>query len=463
MLEHERELSALRAKHVYDQTKLREILNNYHFNRDFRYKKLPIDAIKTIRNLRLNRKRRRHRYTSQKRQIQHAQHAQHGSRPENLTKIKRKGHRDSTNIIIGTLNIQSIKNKELQVIDLLEDFSLDALIVTETWLTSSEIDKQWLETTQLNRHPYNLLHTNRPIGRGGRLALITKNCYPVRKVENGSYPSFEHATWQLQIKNKQIHLTGIYHPPYSLRNKSTNRAFLDDFTSFVTELLPRWLENVLLGDFNLHVSNDDDIDSTIFLDTIEAMGLYQHVTFATHKQGNTLDLVISELGSTSKVMTTSPGPYLTDHRAVISMLNVKSIQPKRLQKEVRKLNAVKTEKWEEEFNPANVTLTSNLEADVESLSKEFRRVLDTLAPVKNCSVSLKPKKPWFNKELAVEKAKVRCHEKKWLKYKLSLTWTAYKKVRNSYYARLNNSKKTNICKQITDCSDDSKKLYSSSN
>ena len=80
--------------------------------------------------------------------------------------------------------------------------------------------------------------------------------------------------------------------------------------------------------------------------------------------------------------------------------------------------------------------------------------------MKNCSVSLKPKKPWFNKELAAEKAKVRHHERKWLRYKLPLTWTTYKKVRNSYYAKLNNSKKTNIRKQITDCSDDSKKLYS---
>ena len=217
--------------------------------------------------------------------------------------------------------------------------------------------------------------------------LITKNCYSVRKVEMGSYPSFKHATWELKVKNKIIHLTGIYHPPYSLRNKSTNRAFLDDFTNFMTELLPRWPENVLLGDFNFHVSNDDDIDSTIFLDTIEAIGLYQHVTFPTHKQGNTLDLVLSELGSSSKVMTMSPGPYLTDHRVVISTLNVKSIQPKRPHKEVRKLNTVETEQWEDEFNPANVTLTNNLEADVESLSTEFRRVLDTLAPVKNFGVT----------------------------------------------------------------------------
>ena len=220
--------------------------------------------------------------------------------------------------------------------------------------------------------------------------------------------------------------------------------------NFVTELVPRWPENVLLGDFNLQVSNDDDIDSTIFLDTIEALCLYQHVTFPTHKHGNTLDLVLSELGSKSRVMTASPGPYLTDHRAVISTLNVKSFQPKRQHKQVRKMDAVDTEQWEKEFNPANVTLTSNLEADVESLSVELKRVLDTLTPVKNCLVSLKPKKPWLNKELVVGKARVRCHEKKWLKYKLSSTWTAYKKIRNSYYACLTESKKSNIRKQITD-------------
>ena len=157
---------------------------------------------------------------------------------------------------------------------------------------------------------------------------------------------------------------------------------MDDFTTFVTKLLPRWSNKLLLGDFNLHVSKDDDIDSTIFLDTIEAMGLYQHVTFPTHKQGNTLDLVISELGNMSKVMTTAPGPFITDHRVVISTLNVKSSQPKRQQIKVRKLNAVETTQWEKEFNHSNVTLTSNLERDVESLATELQRVLDTLAPVK---------------------------------------------------------------------------------
>ena len=207
-----------------------------------------------------------------------------------LHKYKDNTKKNSTNIILGTINIQSIKRKELQLLELLEDYSLDALIITDTWLTNNDTDTQWLETTPLNRNPYSLIQANRPNGRGSRLALITKSCYTIKEVKNGSYPSFEHATWEFNVRNKQIHITVIYHPPYSLRNKSTNRAFLDDFTTFVTELLPRWPNNLLLGDFNLHASKDDDIDSTIFLDTIEAMGLYQHVTFPTHKQGNILDL-----------------------------------------------------------------------------------------------------------------------------------------------------------------------------
>ena len=83
----ESELSA--PKHVYDQAKLIKILNKYHTNWDFRYKRLPIEAIKTIRSLRLNRKRRRHKYTCQKRLAQH-DHEQDGSRPENLIKIKKE-------------------------------------------------------------------------------------------------------------------------------------------------------------------------------------------------------------------------------------------------------------------------------------------------------------------------------------------------------------------------------------
>ena len=56
------------------------------------------------------------------------------------------------------------------------------------------------------------------------------------------------------------------------------------------------LENIILpGDFNIHIEETTSPDTVIFNDTMEALGLTQHVTQPTHNQGNILDLVFMEL------------------------------------------------------------------------------------------------------------------------------------------------------------------------
>ena len=421
----------------YDPTVLRKM----RVQHDHRYKTLPIEAIKIIRKLGLNRKRRRHLYTSQKR----IQNRQTRSNPQYLINVKRTAY-SSAKIAIGTCNVQSIRNKDLQISDLLTDYSIDILALTETWLTDNPSDERWLQTTPLNRDPYNMLIHNRQDRRGGGVALIVKSVFATRLLESGTADSFEYATWEISIKRRSITLTVLYHPPYSLSNKSTNKTFLDEFTDFMARLLSERKNNIVLGDFNLHVSNDDDINSAIFNDTIEAMGLYQHVSFPTHRLGNTLDLVLSEIQSSISINTTVPGPFITDHCAVISTLSLKKQQPNRTVRDVRKLHKVTAEDWMKEFNPTNVELSTNLDTVVTSLSKEFKRTLDKLAPVKKCSISLKTKMPWFDSEMAKHKAMMRRHEKKWLKYKLSSNWTAFKSIRNRYYAKLNTKKKSGAVK-----------------
>ena len=96
-------------------------------------------------------------------------------------------------------------------------------------------------------------------------------------------------------------------------------------------------------------------------------------------------------------MTTTPGPYLTDHRAVISTLNIKRVQPKRLFKKVRKLHAVSTDEWEAEFNPKNIMLSTKLDVNIESLATEFKRVLDVLAPIKTAQYHLSLRDPGLTK------------------------------------------------------------------
>ena len=49
--------------------------------------------------------------------------------------------------------------------------------------------------------------------------------------------------------------------------------FIDEFMDFASMLIPDHINNIFIGDFNLHVSDPNDTDSAIFNDTIEAMGL----------------------------------------------------------------------------------------------------------------------------------------------------------------------------------------------
>ena len=172
------------------------------------------------------------------------------------------------------------------------------------------------------------------------------------------------------IKNNTIVIHGIYHPPYSTTNKITNAKFIKEFTDHVSSCLPIHQNNIFFGDFNLHVSNQLDTDATIFGDSISALGLYQHVGFGMHRSGNVLDLVLSDFTDEAKVLTAAPGPFLTDHRAVISTLNLKKLKPVTKKILVRQVNKIKPDQWMEEFKPENTKLNGKWDCLVFSLNGE---------------------------------------------------------------------------------------------
>ena len=287
---------------------------------DQRLKILPFGAIKRIKELKLNNKKRRWRNKRNTR----VPFKQYGCNHNNLISIKMRGHKTENNIIFGTCNIQSLRPKELQVSDLVNDYSLDFLLLTETWLSDKQM--QWKDCTILDKDGLSLSTADRIGRKGGGLALIHKTIYNTKLLNKGTRPTFEHASWELKIKNVSLIIHGIYHLPPSLANKTTNGMFIAEFIDYVSTTLPSHPNNIYIGDFNLHVS-EEETDSTIFNDSIEAMGLHQHVGFPTHKSGNTLDLILSDIQQTISVMTTSPGPFLSDHRAVIATLNSKKLNP----------------------------------------------------------------------------------------------------------------------------------------
>ena len=349
------------------------------------------------------------------------------------------------------------KNKELQLSKLISDYSLDFLVVTETWLNAMQ--EHWKDTTILNRDSLTLLTANRPSGKkGGGLALIHKSTIKASTLKKGSKSTFEYATWELKFKNNILTLHGIYHPPPSLTNKTTNATFTNEFLEFASNTLPEYHNNLYIGDFNLHVSKDST-DLAILDDSIDAMGLYQHIGFRTHQAGNTLDLIISDIHQRMTIVSTAPGPFLSDHCAVIGTLNIKKLNPRCAKIKVRQIHKITDEQWLDEFKGDNIKLTNKLNTLNSSLTTKIRRVLDTLAPEEDCKVNLRNKKPWYDAALKEHKCQLRTLEKKWHKYKNEGCLIAFKKCHNSYYGRLNAKKKGVLQSKFQDCGKDSRKIH----
>ena len=112
--------------------------------------------------------------------------------------------------------------------------------------------------------------------------------------------------------------------------------------------------------------------------------------FQTHRSGNILDLLLSDITQSTGLLTVAPEPYISDHRAVIATLNIKKVCPKAEVREIRKLHKVTKDEWNNTVNVDNLTLSGNLEEVVNSLDKELVRIQDELAPLKKCTISLRP-------------------------------------------------------------------------
>lgn len=71
-------------------------------------------------------------------------------------------------------------------------------------------------------------------------------------------------------------------------------TFFNEFSAFMESiaLIPDPL--IIIGDFNIHVDHGTDcITAARFLNILRSMGFTQHVTGPTHKNGHTLDLIIT--------------------------------------------------------------------------------------------------------------------------------------------------------------------------
>jgi endonuclease/exonuclease/phosphatase (EEP) superfamily protein YafD len=78
---------------------------------------------------------------------------------------------------------------------------------------------------------------------------------------------------------------------------------------------------LIIGDFNIHWDDQNNAECKHFMDILDSFDLVQHVDFATHIGGHTLDFIISRSGD-NIIDAVSPGDMIADHSAVLASLNM---------------------------------------------------------------------------------------------------------------------------------------------
>ena len=166
--------------------------NKHHYNRDHlyglmlkvendnTYKLLEPETCITIRQLRLNKYKCGKRGGTRK-EMRHNCKTVREINTANLVLVHIKprvdqdpGRYRTKQLHLLLSNIQSIKSKELLLLEHLNNNKIDIAVITEMWL-NEDTDKAWVLTSGLNRNGFSLDTSNQIGKRGGGLAIISRS------------------------------------------------------------------------------------------------------------------------------------------------------------------------------------------------------------------------------------------------------------------------------------------------
>ena len=212
----------------------------------------------------------------------------------------------------------------------------------------------------------------------------------------------------------------------------------------------------------------------LFLNSLNEHGLTQHVTGPPHVRGHTLDVVITRDNSNilqsvprvdSQYLFDSRGISSADHRGIYSSPHMSAMPTQRKTVSFMKLRNIKLTKFSEDIESAIAQFSGDNSAEqfVAVYNNEMRDVLEKHAPLQTKEITLRPNSPWYSDDLRVAKRDKRKAERVWRRTNLTLHRDIFKENCRLYSKLLAQSKQEYYYRRISECGNDSKRLYGLTN
>lgn len=361
---------------------------------------------------------------------------------------------------IAHLNICSLRNKLVELTEILECNNIHILALTETHLDSSFSDEF------VSIQGYNILRKDRN-RHGGGVAIYIQNHIPV-KIRNDLMPNSVEALW-LQVHLpfvKPVLIGCCYRPP------SANSAYLNELCEMIDNVCDSQNEIYLLGDFNISWMSKDCHLKRQLVNTTNACNLEQVVNVPTRIQINStgkrtsscIDLIFTNVKEMcTKGISIPVG--CSDHNIVA--INRKTKMPKGKPTVVYKrtyknfcqrtyCNEVENISW------ADVYREDHPDLALDTFENLLHPIINKHAPIRKCTVRNK-RSPWLDDEI-----RNLMKERDNAKMIATITgvkndWEKYCKLRNRVTSINRKKRKTHFHQRIYENKSDGKKLWATIN
>ena len=247
-----------------------------------------------------------------------------------------------------------------------------------------------------------------------------------RQNQTETFKSFEYLE---VILSNVTRIIIVYRPPQSKNNCVSNSLFFEEFPVLLEHLATASGKLIMLGDFNFHVDDTDNASAMKFLDIVNCFNLAQHITVPTHKDGHTLDLIITKNDEDLISDIDVHDPLISDHFACFCSWNVCKPNTRRKLITYRKLRSIDHKGFGRDLIDSPLLSSSASNLSVSELSDRYQSVLSSVleahAPLQRKTISARPSAPWYNNEIASQKTLRRKLERRWRRTKLDTDRRAY--------------------------------------
>ncbi len=377
-----------------------------------------------------------------------------GCQPQNINKKNR--HRNQLKLKAAVFNAQSLNSKIHEVSEYIKEQDLDLYMITELWFN----EKNATNINKLKQGGFEMKHTPRLQRMGGGISVIYRQNLEVSKVRSPPVKTCELMEILVKNKVKRLRFVIIYRPEPDPKNPAyTMTEFYEEFTSLVAHYMTYKEEVIFCGDYNFHVNDPGDTKSNKFREILETFDLIQHVKESTHRDGNTLDLIITK--RESSILSHSVDLMLSDHCNILMDVDMRKPPPIKKEVTYRKTRSIDKDRFKTDIKLAmeNITINDNLQDMVTLYNDKLIEVFDKHAPEQTKVITVRKHTPWTTEEIKPEKQLLRKLERKMKKTKLEIDKQNFKDQKLKYKKILDDKRTKHYSNLIEENSNDPKGLF----